>query len=295
MNSATVSIVILNYNGYKDTLECLESIFQMHYQDFMVVIVDNGSNNDSIEQIKLWLAANKADSTKIHIIATGENLGFARGNNVGINYVLENNRSKYVLVLNNDTIVEPDFILSLLEMFNNDKVALVGPKIIEANKSLHFQGYFANRLNIFNYIAFLTPLRDIFVKTPLSVEFKIKKSDLPQKVYSLPGCCLLFNAAIFNKIGLFDEKTFLGWEECIIAEKLYRAGYATYVNPKSRIFHKVSKDTAAISWSTRKKTYLDSEKYFQENYLNMPKYQTSIIDSVRYLTSFLSRLRKGRA
>ena len=105
MNKAEISIVILNYNGYKDTLECLASILKMNYRNIKIVIVDNGSKNDSIKQINLWLAKEKIDPMNVYIITTGENIGFARGNNIGIRHVLENNRSEYILILNNDTVV----------------------------------------------------------------------------------------------------------------------------------------------------------------------------------------------
>jgi len=175
----------------------------------------------------------------------------------------------------------------LLEVFNNSNVALVGPKIIEDNKRLHWQGYFLKRINFFSYIAFLTPLREIFVKTKMAVEPVLQKGEKPFKVYAIPGCCMLFSSDILAKIGMFDENTFLGWEECIIAEKLLKYQYATYVVPKSVIFHKVTKDSALIPLHKRKKSYLESERYFQINYLKMPLYQRFLLSFFREVSFFM--------
>lgn len=295
MSDPNVSIIVLNYNGYLDTIECLESLFKMNYHDFKIVVVDNGSVNDSVERIKKWINTSSGAKGAIDLIENKNNEGFAKGNNIGIRYALVNHKCKYILTLNNDTTVEPDFLAILLDSFDKPNIALAGPRIIEPGRGLHFQGYFSNRLNFFNYIAFLTPLRQIFIKTPMSVEFKIETKKTPLKVYAIPGCCMLFKSNILVEVGMFDEKTFLGWEECIIAEKLFQAGYRTVVVPKSRIFHKVSRGFAKRSLLTRKNSYQESERYFQLNYLKMPSYQRRLIGLIRSLSHFLTVLLAGSA
>ena len=95
-----ITIIILNWNGKNNTLECLKSISKITYQNFKTLIVDNGSTDNSIFQIK-------NTCPNIKIIENKENLGFAKGNNIGIKHAIENN-SQYILLLNNDTIVDKD-------------------------------------------------------------------------------------------------------------------------------------------------------------------------------------------
>src|SRR4030067_3270221 len=107
LNSPMISIIILNWNGLSDTLECLESVKKIDYPSFEIIVVDNGSTDGSATTI-----------SRLHpgvvIIETGKNLGFAEGNNVGIRYAL-NNGSEYIFMLNNDTIVDPQIVKSFLE------------------------------------------------------------------------------------------------------------------------------------------------------------------------------------
>ncbi|MDD5593823.1 MAG: glycosyltransferase family 2 protein [Candidatus Margulisbacteria bacterium] len=295
MNRGNVAIIILNYNGYQDTIECLESLGRISYQDFQVVLVDNASTDDSVARLRQWLSENKNAAAKVHLVENEKNYGYARGNNVGIKYALANFGSEYTLILNNDTSVEPDFLQPLIEGLRERAVALAGPRIIESGVKYHWQGYLPSRINFLNYLAFLTPLRQVFIKTPLSIEFNLERSESPRPAYSIPGCCMLFRSGALESVGLFDEKTFLGWEECIIAEKLFQAGYRTVVVPKSRIFHKVSRGFAKISLLTRKDSYQESERYFQLNYLKMPSYQRRLIGLIRSLSHFLTVLSAGSA
>ena len=113
MRYPKVYIIILNWNGRDDTLECIESVRNIDYPNFTVVVVDNGSSDDSVEAIH-------DKFPEITVLETGKNLGYAGGNNVGIRYVLRH-RADFILLLNNDTIVDRKILSSFL-----DAVQLVG-------------------------------------------------------------------------------------------------------------------------------------------------------------------------
>jgi GT2 family glycosyltransferase len=120
-----VNIIILQYNNSVDTLDCLWSLKNTTYSNFDVVIVDNASREEEVEKIKDYIEEG-IDKFDIHLIETGANLGYAGGNNIGMEYSFKNG-AEYVFVLNNDTVVAPDFLDRLLE--KADEYGIVGPKM----------------------------------------------------------------------------------------------------------------------------------------------------------------------
>lgn len=162
MNKASVSIIILNWNGYEDTLEALESLYQITYPNYNVIVADNNSTNDSIEKIKDYCEGKirietqytkyrdkkikleiideedytrKIDNTttedekKLLLIKNHENYGFAKGNNKAIEYTKKQDKPDYILLLNNDTIVKEDFLDKMIDVAQKDeKIGLIGPK-----------------------------------------------------------------------------------------------------------------------------------------------------------------------
>ena len=155
-----VAIIILNWNGWQDTIECLESLYQTKYENFRVILVDNASTDDSLKNIRNYLKGKleihseyfkyrkenkpiqfteinydehrdikiRTDADLI-IIKNQENQGFARGNNIGIRAALKNADPKYILLLNNDTVVSPDFLIELVKTVESDhKIGFTGPK-----------------------------------------------------------------------------------------------------------------------------------------------------------------------
>src|SRR3989338_8229659 len=107
MNSL-VYIIIINWNNAKDTIECLESLQKMNYENYRVVLVDNASTDDSMQKITAWLKISNFEG-KTNCIPLRENLGFTGGNNVGIDHAIKQN-TDYVLLLNNDTLVTENFL-----------------------------------------------------------------------------------------------------------------------------------------------------------------------------------------
>ena len=137
-----VTVIILNWNGKEDTLECLASVKKIDYSNFEIVLVDNGSVDDSVEAV----SEHYPDVT---LLQTGDNLGYAGGNNVGIRYALDN-KAEYVLLLNNDTVVDVQlinaFIVASKAIVNR---AIMGGKYIIMHNPIRFgmqelDGYLTN-------------------------------------------------------------------------------------------------------------------------------------------------------
>src|SRR3989338_3576803 len=104
-NLPLVAISVLNYNNWKDTIECLESLLRLDYPNFRLIVVDNCSPNDSVKEIRRW--AERKDSNSLTFIESAKNLGYAGGNNLAIRHGLDHG-ARYVWILNNDTIVSKD-------------------------------------------------------------------------------------------------------------------------------------------------------------------------------------------
>ena len=285
-----VAIVILNWNGWKDTIECLDSLKGIDYSNYKVVIVDNKSTDGSVDKINEYIT----NSPNIKLIKLDINYGYAKGNNIGIKYAIEQYNPEYVLILNNDTTVTPDFLRPLARLLEgNPKAGLAGPKIVDYYSKVHWQGFAPERLNIFTILMFFTPLYRIFIKSPLINKYLVSGTS-PIKVYGIPGCCLLFKTKSIQQIDLFDENTFLGSEEYIIAEKLLKVGYETYVVPQSIVYHKVAQSAEKLEPVEKTIAFLKSERYFHKHYLKLPNYQRVIIVLVRiFIYGIISILNKS--
>jgi len=126
MQHPKVSIIILNWNGLKDTIECLESLKKITYPNYEVIVVDNDSKGNDADILE------ERYKNYIRVIRNKENLGFAGGNNVAIRQVLKEEKSDYILLLNNDTIVEPNFLEELIKIaLQDEKIAIIGSVIAD--------------------------------------------------------------------------------------------------------------------------------------------------------------------
>ena len=227
MNNPKVGIILINYNNYEDTIECLNSINNSYYKNKIVIIVDNKSKNNSVEKIIEFI---KKIEIKVELIKNDENLGFSAANNIGIKYCLQMN-CKYLLLLNNDTIVDKQFINPLVDFYEKnyykDIAGLTG-KI-----------YFFDNPNTFwwaggnNYVG------------SKRGRGKGKKDygqfDRITRIKVVNGCFLFTSKNIVEKNGLLDESFFFGEEDVEFCYRLNKSGYKFYFIPHSKIWHKVGK------------------------------------------------------
>jgi GT2 family glycosyltransferase len=215
-----IAIIILNWNGKKDTLACLDSIAKIDYKNFETLVVDNGSTDDSLSAIS-------SNFPHLPLIATGQNLGFAEGNNVGIRWALARGVD-YFFLLNNDTTVDPGILKAFLEKERSSpECGILGAKICLFEKPTHFDhlgGTWNARTASFD----LACLRQKDEGAP------------PPLVDYVCGCALFVKREVFEKIGLLEPRFFLIWEEADFCFRARKAGYQIATAPEARLLHKVS-------------------------------------------------------
>ncbi len=232
-----VFIVIVNWNGWEDTKECLESLSKVNYDNFEVILIDNGSSGD-------YRLATGDYRFKIQTIYNEENLGFAGGNNQGIKLALdppEGGAADYVLLLNNDTTVEPDFLAKLVQEAEEDESAgIAGPLIYfyppdSAKKMIWSAGG-----KITNYS---TRGELIAYQEPDEEEYQTA-----EQVDYISGTCLLIKAEVIKKIGLISEDYFLYYEDTDWCLRANKVGWRSLLAPLAKIYHKASRSTTEFSY-----------------------------------------------
>jgi len=230
-----VFVIILNWNGKDYLNDCLPTISNQTYPNYKVVLVDNGSTDDSVEFVK-------KNYPHVAIIELDRNYGFSKGNNIGIEYALKKG-ADYVLLLNNDTVVKENFLEELVLVAENNNAGICGPKIFfwnlnGRNDIIWFAGGYAN------------------VDKGKFYHYRIGKPDIKKEEISevdfISGCCMLIKKDVFKKIGLLDEVYSPVYCEdidfCLRAKK---AGFKILYNPKAVVWHKVSA-TSKGAFSSRK-------------------------------------------
>jgi GT2 family glycosyltransferase len=248
------AIVILNYKGYQDTINCIESFFKFHdNKQYVVVIVDNASNNDSLAKISTHFCLQKniivekyiegntiSPTVDILLVQNDFNYGYAHGNNVGLKLVYGLG-SKYLMVLNNDTLFIEESLLKLQKIVEQDSAVLcAGPMLLKADK-ISIDYNCAKRrptyIDIFRLSYFGRWLKTIAWEN----EYYYSKKEINLKqsmvVDIISGSCMFFNAKKFNELGFFDENTFLYYEEAIVAEKARKKGYKMILEPNAKVIH----------------------------------------------------------
>lgn len=222
----TVFIVVLNFNG-KDTLNgCLSSLYQSDYPEFEVVVVDNDSKDGSFEQAKQFFS-------RAHFIKNDANFGFAKGNNIGIRFALEK-FADYVFVLNNDAFVEKTTLSVLVQtMKRNPNIGVASPLIFSANNKTWFAG---GKINWLKMKAF--HLYEVSSASPYATEY-------------ITGCSMLVKKEVFKKIGLFNERFFLYYEDADFSVRAKKAGFDLCIIPEAHLQHleqSESKNNSKLYW-----------------------------------------------
>ena len=207
--------VVLNWNGWRDTLQCLDALAKCSYARLTAIVVDNGSTNDSVSRIR-------TEYPDLLVLETGSNLGFAGGNNVGIRFALERG-ADYIWLLNNDTIAAPEALSRLLEKALTDsRIGAVASICYYADDPEKIEAWGGARVNL--WIGFG------------------RNSTRPRDddwFHSLNGTSLLITREALQDAGLFDEGFFLYWEDTEFCMRLRKRGWRIAAAPGSRVLHKV--------------------------------------------------------
>ena len=215
----SIAIILVNWNGYAFTVACLDSLRQLEFPDFKVILVDNASQNEEGKKLK-------NEFSEIDLIENRANLGFAGGNNVGIKKALDEGYS-HVMLLNNDTLVEPDFLGQMMRRFrNNPKLGLVQPLIffLHDRKKIWSAGGKWNQLYC----------RSITLGDRKSTEECQPKN---QELDWATGCCMLISRNALLKVGLLNESYFAYFEDVEWSLRFREKGYAIELAADSVIYH----------------------------------------------------------
>lgn len=208
------------------------------------------------------------------LIQSDSNHGYATGNNIGIRWAIRAG-DKYVLILNNDTLVEKDFLEPLVGFLDtNPHTALVGPKIVDLDGNID-RNCARRRPEIGNYFFRVGLFGRFFPNNRwCRKHYYIGEYDYqtPRQVDLISGSCMLMGTDIVKKIGLLDEKTFLFLEEFILHEKLRSLNKTTYIVPQSQILHKGSQATKKIPSPFVMKKSHESLHYYLRYYRNYPEW-----------------------
>lgn len=287
-----IAVVILNWNGWQDTIECLESLRQINYQEYILIVVDNASSDDSLEKIReycegkievkstffKYLKNNKPvkiveytkeesekiedNSTGITLVKNSKNYGFAGGNNIGIRYALNSLNPEYILLLNNDTVVDSNFLGELIKVSESSrKIGFVSPK-----------AYYYDFNNKRDVINFAGGSLNMFKGQSQSIgvnEVDNGQYDEIRTVEYGEGSCLLVKREVLEKIGLLDTDYFAYWEEADLCTRGYKEGYISVYVPKAKIWHKVS---ASTDDPTKIYYYTRNKFWFMQKYANKMEY-----------------------
>ncbi len=221
----SVTIIILNWKKPQYTLACLRSLEAVTYPNFDVIVLDNGSADNSVELLQNALPNLKY---RAELIDNKRNLGFADGNNVGIRRAIEQGRD-YVLLLNDDTEVDPGFIEPLVERAESDaQIGIVGPKIyyFDEPKQIWSAG------GVFDKAGWTHQLG---VNQPDTAEFNQARS-----LDYVTGCAMLVKRAVIEKVGVLDGRFFAYYEETDWCARAAKAGFKVWYEPQSKLWHKIS-------------------------------------------------------
>lgn len=187
-----VFILLLNYIKWQDTLECVKSLRHCLYSNFEIFIVDNASPNESEIMLRKYLS-------DIQIFQTGTNLGYTGGINFGIKKILNDNPS-YILILNPDTLVDPDFLQVMVESMEENPSAAASCCTIY---------YYPNVNRIWYAGGIMIPWRGLAIHNRALPTLNGKLNESPQSVSFITGCMVLIRTSTIRKIGLQDERFFM--------------------------------------------------------------------------------------
>jgi GT2 family glycosyltransferase len=220
-----VCIIVLTWKNYDLTRDCLCSLRKIDYANIEIVLVDNGSADGSAERLA-------AEFPEVRLIQNEKNLGFPAGNNVALRDALQRNPD-YFLLLNNDTLVAPDFLSKLVTVAeSDDKIGVVNPKILyfEPSDRIWFAGGF---------------YKPWWNTGKVSGENRrdVGKYDDTREITFATGCAFLIKTGVVRQVGLLDEIFFLGFEDLDWTVRALQAGFRAFYVGSSVIWHKASYDT----------------------------------------------------
>lgn len=211
-----VSVVVLNWNGLEDTKICLEYIKKQTYKNIEIIVVDNGSNDGSVQYLKTL--------NDIKLVVNEKNKGFTGGHIVGLSYA----QGEFILLLNNDAVMEPDLVKRALKNFDDERVAVVGGKAYRWNEE---NPLLDERNEFYSYQRI----------DSISAEAIFYNGDygVPEEVNNVSGSCVMVRRSIIDQVGYLEDRFFAYYEESDLFARIKRAGYKIIYDPRVEIWHKI--------------------------------------------------------
>jgi len=229
-----ILVSLVNFNGDKDTLSCLDSLDKAKIEGFELsaVVIDNASKeNFQVER--------KYQNFELKIIRSDINLGFAGGQNLSIKWGLENG-CDYFMILNNDVILDENLLLELLKTFDKEKNrGIVSPKIYFAKgHEFHKDKYKEEEKGrVIWYAGGKIDWQNLIATHRGVDEVDMGQFEKQEETDFASGCCEMIKREVFEKVGLFDEKYFLYYEDNDLSQRAKKAGFTIYYQPKAKLWH----------------------------------------------------------
>lgn len=268
MKSIRVAVILLNWNGWRDTIRCLESLLETDQTSFRIVLIDNGSTDGSTDQIREWAAARvvtvaydrtqavagglESEEAKMTdlgrslvIVTNKSNLGFGAGNNVGLSYALARSFDA-MWVLNNDTTVDSGCLAGMLRAIESGPhVGAVGCIVYQMDHPHVVQLWGGSHVDMV-----------------LGIAPHVMSPSASRRLNMMSGVSVLLRADALREIGLFDEAFFMYWEDADLGFRLRSAGWNLCVAPDARTWHRESSSLGGKANVTRDHYYNESLRKF---------------------------------
>lgn len=317
MNETCTYIVLLNWNGWRDTIACLESVFQSRNSQFRVLVCDNNSSDESLSRIAAWARGEisaevpknqrlsallggagrpiehaRFTATDVHsgclsdegepliLIDNEENLGFAAGNNVGLRYALNQSDMTHVWILNNDTLVDPDCLSSMQSRLSREDTPTVCGSIIHFfDNPETIQAIGGNCFNKRTGVALQSEGR-------FRPEHELDDCHLiEEKIDYLSGCSMMIPRSLLERVGLLNEDYFLYYEEI---DWFTRAGlsFRPCIAADAHVYHREGGSIGSPTWQRATPSLVADFHIFRSKHLFMSKYHPGSLLWC-YLSSYL--------
>lgn len=283
------TIIIINYKNEQLTIDYITKELSKLTDRFNVIVVNNASTPESDHLLSCSLQAKLVSfesfeeaSNGRYVVSSKENLGFAKGNNLGTEIAVKYLNPEYLLFSNNDILInETDIVCKMIAKFEkNNKIGILGPKVMGLQGELQSPE---------PYISFLDRYCWMYLSTPfISKKAKIKRFNLDYTKnakegfhYKVSGSFFMVKACDFMQCRMMDPQTFLYAEETILSERMKRIGKETYYLPTVSVIHAhglTTKNTIGKKGINR--YMIESEKYYYRRYMNTPKWKLFIGEMV---------------
>ena len=265
----SVAIILVNYNGAKDTVECINSIERSLYSNFHIIVVDNCSTDNSIEILE-----EQKKKYLFDLVISPENKGFSSGNNIGIIFAKSKYSPDYFWLLNNDTLVNEDTLRELVNGFlHGNGIGVTTGKIF----------YSSNRSKIWYAGGSISAVTARTEHWNFNQFCPMSNNEDAEEVTFASGCCMLISKDVIASVGLLDESYFLYEEDADYCLRILKHSFSIFYCPHAVLYHKVSASTGTNSPLTQYYLVRNKYKLINKNYSGANKVMAYIYSTLQLL------------